>query len=117
MHASAAVDNEAVAKPEPRYVLSFRPGTAEMVVVGVLVVLGAAVAVGVTWIAREITCGESDSDCGGARALLIVAIVGLMPALGMLITSGRRTGHPWRWFVATVLVYAVWGVAFAGFAG
>ena len=87
-----------------------------MVIVAVLVVLGASLAVGLTWIARGIACGEAGGDCGPGLPLLILAAAGLVPALGMLIASGRSRGHPWRWFFATASVYAVWGLAFAGWA-
>jgi hypothetical protein len=86
------------------------------VFVAVLVSVGAALAVGLTWIARAIACGEANGDCEPGLPLLILAGVGLVTAVGMLIASGRRRGHPWRWLVATALVYAVWGLAFAGWA-
>ena len=104
-----------MAEPEPRYVATFRPGTPEMVIVAVLIVLGAAFAVGLAWIAREIECSaEAYSECSGEGMVqLIIVIAGLVPALGTLVESGRKRGHPWLWFIATVLVYAVWGLYFS----
>lgn len=45
---------------EPRYVLSFRPGTPEMIVVGVCTVLGRALAVFFAYVFREfrVLCGS-----------------------------------------------------------
>lgn len=101
-----------MAEPEPRYVATFRPGTPEMVIVAFLVVLGAVFVAGLTQVARGI-CEDSECSSEG-RILLIVAVVGLVPALAMLIESGRRRGHPWPWFFATVFIYAIWAVAFEG---
>jgi hypothetical protein len=101
-----------VAEPEPRYVATFRPETLEMVTVAFLVLLGAVFVVGFAQVARGI-CEDSDCSSEG-RVLLIVAVVGFVRALAMLVESGRTRGHPWPWFFATVLVYAIWAVAFEG---
>jgi uncharacterized membrane protein YqaE (UPF0057 family) len=82
-----------------------------MVIVAFLVVLGAVFAVGLAWVARGI-CEDSECSSEGLAAV-IVAVVGLVPALAMLVESGRTRGHPWIWFLITALVYAVWGLVFA----
>jgi uncharacterized membrane protein YhaH (DUF805 family) len=86
-----------------------------MIVVGLLVVVGAGLAVGVTWIAREISCGEAQPECNDeALIVLLLAIAGLIPGLGMLVASWHQRGHPWRWFLVTAVVYAaVWAPAFS----
>jgi hypothetical protein len=39
-----------------------------------------------------------------------MALAGLVPALGMMIQSGRGRGRPALWLLATALVYATWGL-------
>lgn len=96
---------------EPRYVLSFRSGTPEMIVVGVCTVLGAAFVVLFAYVVREFVCAEASSECSsGALVQLVIACVGLIPALGTLVASARRRGHPWRWFLVTVISYAFWAL-------
>jgi hypothetical protein len=87
-----------------------------MIVVGLLVVVGAGFAAGITWIAREISCGEAQPECNGeALVVLLIAITGLVCAVGMLMASWRQRGHLWRWFLVTAFVYAaVWAPAFSG---
>ena len=108
-------------EPEPRYVLTFKPGSPEMIVVSVIALVGAGIAVLVSWLLRALICGEvfsNDSeDCGGGTALLVIALVGLAPVLGMVVTSTRRHGHPWYWFFAGVFVYGFWAVVFLSFLG
>lgn len=79
-----------------------------MVIVAFLVVLGSVFAVGLSWVARGI-CEDSECRSEGLVAV-IVAVVGLVPALVMLVESGRTRGHPWIWFFITVLMYAVWAL-------
>ena len=106
------------AEPEPRYVATFRPGSPELVILAILVLIGAVLAVGLSWAARELVCGEKlQGDCDGGIPVGLVAIAGLIPALGMVVSSARQGGHPWRWFMATASVYALWGLAFMGWAG
>lgn len=120
-HPDAATDTSFVPDPEPRYVLNFKPGSAEMIVVSVLALVGAAIAVLVSWVLRALICSEvlenrSDS-CEGGTALLVVAMVGLAPVVGMVVESTRRRGHPWYWFFAGVFVYGFWAVFFLSFVG
>ncbi len=106
-----------MAEREPRYVLTFRPGTPEMVVVAAAALIGAAAAVAISFVARSVGCGEANGDCGAGTALLVGACAGAIPVLAMLIESGRRHGHPWYWFVAAAVVYAFWAVMFLSFVG
>ncbi len=110
-----------MAEPEPRYVLTFKPGSPEMVVMSTIALVGAAIAVLVSWVARALICGEvmsSDSNvCGGGTALLAISLAGLVPVVGMVVESARRRGHPWYWFFAAVFVYGFWGVVILSLAG
>lgn len=95
-----------------RATLHFRAGSLEMVVVGLLTLAGALVA---TWTAitfRFVDCAnEASSECSSqGQHQLVVALVGLVPALGTLVASIRKRGRPWRWFLATLVFYAVWGL-------
>jgi hypothetical protein len=111
-----AADTSPMAEPEPRYVLTFKPATPEMVVVSLAALVGAGVAVFFSWVVNEIACegAASPEDCGhGGTALLTIALIGLVPALGMVVESARPGGHPWYWFLAGALVYGFWAVVFA----
>jgi hypothetical protein len=92
-----------------------------MIVVSVMALVGAGIAVLVSWLLRALICGEvfsNDSDeCGGGTALLVIALVGLAPVIGMVVASTRRHGHPWYWFFAGVFVYGFWAVVFLSFLG
>jgi hypothetical protein len=81
-----------------------------MVVVATAALVGATAALAISFVARSVGCGEAGGHCGGGTALLVIACAGVVPVLGMLIESGRRRGHPWYWFVAAAVVYALWGV-------
>lgn len=97
--------------PEPRYVLTFRPGTAEAFFVGLFKVLGAAFAVYVSEVLRFVDCAnEAWSECSDAGLVQkALAYAGLAPAAATLVASRRTHGHPWRWFGVSALVYAAWG--------
>jgi hypothetical protein len=92
-----------------------------MIVVSVLALVGAGIAVLVSWVLRALICGEvlesRSDDCRGGTALFVVALVGLAPVVGMVVESTRRHGHPWRWFSAGALVYGFWAVVFLSFLG
>jgi hypothetical protein len=92
-----------------------------MILVSVMALVGAGIAVLVSWLLRALICGEvfsSDSDdCQGGTALLVIALVGLAPVVGMVVASTRRRGHPWYWFFAGVFVYGLWAVVFLSFLG
>ena len=81
-----------------------------MVVLAIAALVGAAIAVFISFVVRALACGEG--DCAGASAPLVVACAGVAPLLGMLVESARRRGHPWYWFFAAAFVYAFWGVVF-----
>jgi hypothetical protein len=59
---------------------------------------------------RLLDCdAEYDSECSTEGLVqLVIAGFGLVPALGMLALAVWGRGRPWRWFLATVLVYAAW---------
>jgi hypothetical protein len=61
---------------------------------------------------RFVDCAnEAYSTCSGPGLVqLLVALAGLAPALGSVVTSFRGRGHPGRWFWLTGLIYAVWGL-------
>jgi uncharacterized protein (DUF983 family) len=100
-----------VVEPESRYILTFKPGSPEMIVFAAAALVGAGFAVFITVISRAFACGEGSSDdCTAGSALLVISGVGVVPVLGMLVESARRRGHPWYWFFAAVIVYALWGV-------
>lgn len=80
----------------------------------ILTLAGAIFAVGVSVIARSIGCTQAfQGDCDGGLPVLLIAVAGLVPAAGMVYSSGWRHGHPWRWFLATAIVYTVWGITFS----
>ena len=56
-----------------------------------------------------------DRGCGGGAGVLTIALVGLVPVLGMVVESTRRRGHPWYWFFIGACVYVVRAVAFQSF--
>ena len=85
-----------------------------MTIVGLLALVGASSAVALSWIAREIACGEAGGDCGPGLPVLTVAVAGLVPVLGAIGASRREHGHPWRWLLAAAFVYAIWAIGFAG---
>jgi hypothetical protein len=60
---------------------------------------------------------NDSGDCGGGTALLVIALVGLAPVVGMVVESARRGGHPWYWFFASLFVYGFWAVVFLSFLG
>ncbi len=68
--------------------------------------LGAYIAFGL----RIVDCAnEAFSRCSGPGLVqLLIALAGLIPALGTTVTSFRGRGHPGRWFWLTGLTYAVW---------
>jgi hypothetical protein len=106
-----------MAELEPRYVATFRARTPEMIITTLLLVLGAIYVLAGAWILPHVACAlDSSSDCSGAwvSGQLFIAIVGLVTALGAVVESCRRSGHPWRWFLAAVLVDTVWGFVFFG---
>lgn len=77
-----------------------------------LTLLGAFVLSSLAWLFRVIDCSEeSYSTCStSGRVQLLMALAGLVPALGMMIQSGRGRGRPALWLLATALVYATWGL-------
>jgi hypothetical protein len=81
----------------------------------VLTVLGALFATYVAFALRFVDCcNEADSEPSRVGEWQsIVALIGLVPALGMLVACFRERGRPWRWFAATVAIYTVWGVVVA----
>lgn len=83
-----------------------------MIVVGVCTVLGGALAVFFAYVFREFECyAEAWSECStGGLVQLVIACVGLVPALGTLVASARRRGHPWRWFLVTAIFYGFWAL-------
>jgi hypothetical protein len=96
---------------EPRYVATFRAGTPEMFVVGLLTVIGAGFAIAIAGLVREIACGEAGGDCDeDTLAPLVIAWLGLIPAVATLVASARRHGRPWRWLLVTASVYGIWGM-------
>lgn len=80
--------------------------------VGVVTLLGAGVAVFFAASVRVLNCiEEASSPCSNeSLGQLVVAIGGLIPAVGTLVQSIRRSGHPLPWFLATAVVYALWGI-------
>lgn len=87
------------------------------IIVALLTVAGATFIAWFSWTAREFVCGEKlQGDCDGGTPVVVVAMIGLMPAVGMLVGSWRARGHPWRWFLVTALAYVAWGVAFSAWA-
>lgn len=102
----------------PRFTLTFRPRTPEMVVVGVFTVLGAAFATFVANVVRWVECcSESGLEASGeAEMQFAIALLGIVPAIGVLSESFRARGRPWLWFVATGLVYVMWAVFVAALA-
>ncbi len=85
---------------------------APTVVTGVLTFLGACFAAFVAYVWRWVDCCSESGLTAGSESTtqLVVAIAGIVPASGMLVQSIRGRGHPWRWFYATAIVYAVWAV-------
>ena len=79
---------------------------------GIVAVLCAGLA---AWIAnslRVVDCAhEAWSVCSMPGLIqLLIALTGLIPALGTLFQSFRGRGHPGRWFWLTALTYAAWGL-------
>ena len=105
----ASADNQS-AVDERTYTATFRPGTPETIVVGVLTVAGALFAIYIANVLRFVDCAnEAWSECSTPGLVqLLIAWAGLLPALGTLVSTIRKRGHPWRWFAATGLVYAGW---------
>ena len=93
-----------------RYVPTFKPGTPGMFIVGMLVLAGALVVSYLAFVIRAVDCGaDSESECSQeSLTQLVIACVGVAPAVGMVVASARRRGHPWRWFLATVVIHAFW---------
>lgn len=85
-----------------------------MMVVSAIALVGAVVAVVISWVAKEIQCEgvASRDECGGGEWLLAVALLGLVPVVGMVIESARRRGHPWYWFLVGAFVYGFWAIVF-----
>jgi hypothetical protein len=77
----------------------------------VLAVLSAGFAVYVALAWRWVECAEDWSRCSAPGLVqLVIAGLGLLPALAMLVFAICGRGHPWRWLLGTALVYAAWGV-------
>ncbi len=106
----APTDNDSMTYVEPRYVVRFRPGSPEMLVVGFTTFFGACFAVVTALSFRFVDCAvEASSECTTpGRVQLLIAFAGVIPALGTLVHAIRRRGHPWRWFSVTALSYALW---------
>jgi uncharacterized BrkB/YihY/UPF0761 family membrane protein len=105
---------------KPRYVATFRAGAPETIIVALLTMLGAILAIWFAAIVREFDCSnEADSECSTQGLIqLLIAIVGGFTAFAMLFESLRPgRGRPWRWFVRTAVVYAVWGSSFSAWLG
>jgi hypothetical protein len=83
-----------------------------MVAVGVLTFLGACFAAFVANVWRWVDCcSESGLEANPeAKTQFVVALMGIVPAFGMLVQTVRGRGHLWPWFYATTFVYVVWGV-------
>ncbi len=81
-----------------------------MFIVGLLTVIGAGFEMAISGLVREVACGEAGGDCNSGTLTALVACAGLTPATATFVASARRTGHPWRWFLATAAVYAIWGI-------
>jgi hypothetical protein len=79
----------------------------------VFVLIGAAIAIALAWATYYVSCDEVTSDAcdlrGLARAQLVVAVGGLVPALGMALAASRkRNALALVCFALAALVYAVW---------
>ena len=84
-----------------------------------VVSLGAAlVAVFFASVAYVIGCTEeSYSECTPeGRNQLLVALVGLAPALGTVAASVLGRFRPGLWWCCTALVYLMWGLLFEHYA-
>jgi len=71
-------------------------------VVAVLVALG-------IWL---IDCGEESYSVCSPRGhiQLLIALFGLVPAVGLLVLSIRDRGSPGVWFFVTALIYMTWAL-------
>jgi len=88
-----------------------------MIVVGVVTVIGAGLAALFSLFLYSFGC-EFDSTCDTPGLVqLLIALGGVPPALATLVESARRRGRPWRWFLLTAWVYALWGVFLAALTG
>jgi hypothetical protein len=82
-------------------------------VVGLGACLGAAVAVFYSVIFRALDCESDNGACRGpGTTLVVVAVAGVVPALGTLVAAARGRGHTGRWLAATALVCVLWAVIF-----
>ena len=79
---------------------------------GVFAFLAAGFAFHVAYVWRWVDCSnEASSECStSGLAQLVIAGVGLLPALATFALAICRRGRPWRWFLLTALVYGAWGV-------
>jgi hypothetical protein len=80
-----------------------------MVLVGVATVIGAAFLWWFSQAIRALDCGaEASSECSTEGLLLVIfGWAGLVPAIATLVESLRVRGRPWRWFCATLVLYAL----------
>ena len=75
-----------------------------------LVLFGAVVLAFYGWIFRQLDCHEDVSSPCSTSSLVqeAIAFAGLVPVLGMMISSLLHRGRPGLWFLATVSVYGIW---------
>jgi hypothetical protein len=80
---------------------------------GIPTVLAAVILVFAAGMFGALQCYEWGYSCDRTRGRIqfVIALVGLLPAVGTLVAGLRRGGHPSRWFAATVVVYSAWFVA------
>jgi hypothetical protein len=81
-----------------------------LVPAGIFTVLGASFVVHVAYVWSLLDCTTA-RECGTPGLVqLVIAGLGLLPALATLALAVSGRGHPWRWLLLTMLVYAAWGV-------
>ena len=79
-------------------------------VLAILTLLGAGFVVLIAVVWRTLDCSdESYSTCSpGAQPQLLLAVLGLLPALAMIVDCFRPQGKPMRWFFVTIAIYVFW---------
>jgi hypothetical protein len=83
------------------------------VLVGLAACLGAAVAVFYSFYQRALDCEADSGECSGpGTTLLVIAVVGAVPAVGTLVAGARAGGNTGRWLLATAVAYGLWAVIF-----
>lgn len=80
--------------------------------VACLTLLGAGYLAFFAYLLRIIDCHEDTGSVCTTSGLvqLLIALAGLVPALGMMVQSLRGRGRPSYWFAATAVVYVTWAI-------